>query len=145
MVVWKPASDSRKLRQLEDENKRLKQLVAELTPDNQALQCVVEKTGVPPAKTNSYRTPKEMDLSDRLVCRLLKIFLYFCSRIARSNGFTKAIEIVYTYNEDIMYIYAMQRTILPYSLINGSRRFHVGNHKLFYTDIFNSWSSFWNL
>lgn len=37
------ASDARKLKQLEDENRRLKQLVAELTLDKQALQWVVEK------------------------------------------------------------------------------------------------------
>jgi putative transposase len=36
-------SDARKLKQLEDENSRLKQLVAELTLDKQALQWVVEK------------------------------------------------------------------------------------------------------
>lgn len=37
------ASDARKLRQVEDENRRLKQLVADLTLDKQALQWVIEK------------------------------------------------------------------------------------------------------
>jgi putative transposase len=37
------ASDAKKLRQLEDENRRLKQLVGELTLDNQALKWIVEK------------------------------------------------------------------------------------------------------
>lgn len=37
------ASDARKLKQLEDENSRLKRLVAELTLDKQALQWVIEK------------------------------------------------------------------------------------------------------
>jgi len=36
-------SDAKKLKQLEDENRRLKQLVGELTPDNQALKWIVEK------------------------------------------------------------------------------------------------------
>jgi len=36
-------SEARKLKQLEDENRRLKQLVADLTLDKQALQWVIEK------------------------------------------------------------------------------------------------------
>ena len=36
-------SDARKLRGLEDENRRLKHLVADLTLDNQALKAVVAK------------------------------------------------------------------------------------------------------
>lgn len=36
-------SDAKKLRALEDENRRLKHLVADLTLDNQALKYVVEK------------------------------------------------------------------------------------------------------
>ena len=39
------ASDAKKLKQLEDENRRLKQLVGELTLDNQALKWVLEKNG----------------------------------------------------------------------------------------------------
>jgi putative transposase len=38
-------SEMRRLRQLEDENRRLKQLVADLTLDNQALKAVVSKNG----------------------------------------------------------------------------------------------------
>lgn len=37
------ASDLKKLRQLEDENRRLKQIVADLTLDNQALKSVIAK------------------------------------------------------------------------------------------------------
>jgi len=37
------ASDVKRLKQLEDENRRLKQLVADLTLDNQALKAVVTK------------------------------------------------------------------------------------------------------
>ena len=37
------ASDVKKLRQLEDENRRLKQIVADLTLDNQALKAVIAK------------------------------------------------------------------------------------------------------
>ena len=37
------ASDVRRLRQVEDENRRLKQLVADLTLDNQALKSVIAK------------------------------------------------------------------------------------------------------
>lgn len=36
-------SDARKLKQLEDENRRLKHLVADLTLDNQALKSVISK------------------------------------------------------------------------------------------------------
>lgn len=36
-------SEARRLKQLEDENRRLKELVANLTLDNQALKWVVEK------------------------------------------------------------------------------------------------------
>ena len=36
-------SDARKLRSLEDENRRLKTLVADLTLDNQMLKAVVER------------------------------------------------------------------------------------------------------
>ena len=36
-------SDVKRLKQLEDENRRLKQLVADLTLDNQALKAVVTK------------------------------------------------------------------------------------------------------
>lgn len=36
-------SEVRRLRQLEDENRRLKQIVADLTLDNQALKTVVAK------------------------------------------------------------------------------------------------------
>ena len=37
--------EMRRLRQLEDENRRLKQLVADLTLDNQALKAVISKNG----------------------------------------------------------------------------------------------------
>jgi putative transposase len=36
-------SESRRLRQLEDENRRLKQVVADLTLDNQALKSVLKR------------------------------------------------------------------------------------------------------
>lgn len=36
-------SDARRLKQLEDENRRLKHLVADLTLDNQALKAVASK------------------------------------------------------------------------------------------------------
>ncbi len=36
-------SDAKKLKALEDENRRLKHIVADLTLDNQALKAVVEK------------------------------------------------------------------------------------------------------
>ena len=38
-------SEMRRLRQLEDENRRFKQLVADLTLDNQALKAVISKNG----------------------------------------------------------------------------------------------------
>jgi putative transposase len=36
-------NEARRLRELEDENRRLKQIVADLTLDNRALKAVVEK------------------------------------------------------------------------------------------------------
>ena len=36
-------SDARRLKQLEDENRRLKHLVADLTLDNQALKAIAAK------------------------------------------------------------------------------------------------------
>jgi hypothetical protein len=36
-------SDARRLKQLEDENRRLRQAVADLTLDNQALKLVISK------------------------------------------------------------------------------------------------------
>ena len=47
--IWKAkyggmtVSDAKKLKQLEDENRRLKHLVADLTLDNQALKSVISK------------------------------------------------------------------------------------------------------
>ena len=41
-------SDLRKLRQLVDENGKLKRLVADLTLDNQALKAVIEKNALSP-------------------------------------------------------------------------------------------------
>ncbi len=38
-------SEMRRLRQLEEENRRLKHLVADLTLDNQALKAVISKNG----------------------------------------------------------------------------------------------------
>jgi putative transposase len=38
-------SEMKRLRQLKDENRRLKQLVADLTLDNQALKAVISKNG----------------------------------------------------------------------------------------------------
>jgi len=37
-------SEAKRLKQLEDENRRLKQIVADLTLNNQALKLVVQKT-----------------------------------------------------------------------------------------------------
>ena len=37
------ASDIKRLRQLDDENRRLKHLVADLTLDNQALKAVISR------------------------------------------------------------------------------------------------------
>ena len=38
-------SDAQRLRQLEDENRRLKQMVADLSLDKEALKSVITKTG----------------------------------------------------------------------------------------------------
>jgi putative transposase len=45
-------SEAKRLKQLEEENRRLKQIVADLTLDNQALKWVVEKNdfGLPAKK-----------------------------------------------------------------------------------------------
>jgi len=41
-------SEARRLRSLEDENRRLKHIVADLTLDNQALKAVIEKNALSP-------------------------------------------------------------------------------------------------
>ena len=46
-------SDVKKLRQLEDENRRLKQMVAEQALDIQALRAVTQKTGSAQGEANS--------------------------------------------------------------------------------------------
>lgn len=38
------ASDIKKIKDLEDENRRLKQIVADLSPENRALKDVIEKS-----------------------------------------------------------------------------------------------------
>jgi putative transposase len=38
-------SDAQRLRQMEDENRRLKQLVADLSLDREALKAVIRKNG----------------------------------------------------------------------------------------------------
>ena len=42
-------SEAQRLKQLEDENRRLKHLVADLTQDNQALRAVLGKSGDVPS------------------------------------------------------------------------------------------------
>jgi putative transposase len=48
-------SDLRRLRQLEDENSRLKRLVADLTLDNQALKELVVEASNPVSRQDSNR------------------------------------------------------------------------------------------
>jgi putative transposase len=43
MYAGMEASDLRKMRTMEDENRRLKQMVADLSLDNQALKAVLTK------------------------------------------------------------------------------------------------------
>jgi putative transposase len=50
-------SDAKKLRALEDENRRLKHLVADLTLDNQMLKHVVAKNGDAYCSPASCRRP----------------------------------------------------------------------------------------
>ena len=43
-------SEAERLRQIEDENQRLKQLVADLSLDREALRAAVRRSGLPPVK-----------------------------------------------------------------------------------------------
>ncbi|MBZ0254056.1 MAG: IS3 family transposase, partial [Candidatus Methylomirabilis sp.] len=66
-------SEAKRLRALEDENRRLKHLVADLTLDNQALKAVLFKKVVGPAakRTAARFLETELGLSERRGCRLL--------------------------------------------------------------------------
>jgi hypothetical protein len=44
--VWRHASEAQKLRSLEDENSRLKRLVADLSLDREMLKAVIVKNGL---------------------------------------------------------------------------------------------------
>ena len=56
------ASDAKKLRHLEDENRQLKQVVAELTLDNRILQ-----------RSAASYAMKHYSISERLACRLIQV------------------------------------------------------------------------
>ncbi|MFQ5861400.1 MAG: IS3 family transposase [Dehalococcoidia bacterium] len=68
-------SDVRRLRQLEEENRKLKQLLAEATLDNQALRELLGKKLVTPAvRRRAWLVAREeLGLSERRACRLVGI------------------------------------------------------------------------
>ena len=69
------ASDIKRLKTLEAENRRLKQIVADLTLDNSALKDVLGKKVVPPTakrKVGHY-LEKAYKFSQRRVCKLLNL------------------------------------------------------------------------
>jgi hypothetical protein len=65
----------KKLRQLEDENRRLKQMVAEQALDIQALKAITAKTLVRPKakRTTATLLVVRFGLSQRRVCRLVAL------------------------------------------------------------------------
>jgi putative transposase len=67
------SSEARKLKQLEDENRKLKHVVAELTLDNRALKDGALKTLVAPAGLRAAVSYVEVkyEMSERHACRLL--------------------------------------------------------------------------
>ena len=69
-------AELRRLRQLEDENRRLKALVADLTLDKHMLQEVVGKKAVKPAKRRELVGSLKVDfqVGDRRACRALGFF-----------------------------------------------------------------------
>ncbi|MGH9650830.1 MAG: IS3 family transposase, partial [Terriglobales bacterium] len=68
-------NEAKRLRQLEEENRQLKHLVAELTLDNRALKAVLFKKVVgPPAKREAVRVVREQaGVSERRACGLVQI------------------------------------------------------------------------
>ena len=68
-------SDVKKLRQLEDENRRLKQMVAEQALDIQALKAVTAKKLVAPKakRAAAQGMAERFGLSQRRVCQLLEL------------------------------------------------------------------------
>lgn len=65
------ASDIKKMKDLEDENRRLKQMFSHLSLENQALKDIIEKALEPAIKRElvSYLT-MEFTMSIRQACRM---------------------------------------------------------------------------
>ncbi|MCC9600736.1 IS3 family transposase [Stieleria sp. JC731] len=83
---WKKKFDGlgvaevRRLRELEDENKRLKALVADLSLDKQILQDVLFKKALKPARLRKEveRVRVAYDVSQRRACRVLRLAISTC-------------------------------------------------------------------
>jgi len=67
------SSEAKRLKQLEDENRELKHVVADLTLDNRALKDVLSKKLVAPAGLRAAvrYVGVEYEMSERQACRLL--------------------------------------------------------------------------
>jgi putative transposase len=69
-----PISEAKRLRQLEDENRRLKHVVADLTLDNQALKGLLGKVVTPAARRHAAQLAGETyGLSERRASRLVGV------------------------------------------------------------------------
>lgn len=66
-------AEAQRLNRLEDENRRLKQLVADLSLDKEALKSVIQKNGwsLPALRAEVAFIEAEHGLSERRACKLL--------------------------------------------------------------------------
>lgn len=68
-------AEARRLKQLEEENRRLKEIVANLTLDNQILKEVLQKKSIKPAKKRELaeEISQAYGISERRACRILDL------------------------------------------------------------------------
>lgn len=96
-------SELRRLRQLEDENRRLKHLVADLTLDKKMLQDVLLKKSE--ARTNAIPSglPEERyGISQRYSCRLLGLHRSTCRYVPHPRDDRALLMIINNYSEVVL-------------------------------------------
>ncbi len=90
------SSDIKRIKELEEENCRLKQMYASLSLDHEILKDVVSKTLTVPEKRERARyVMKEHQASERRGCRIIgisRILLHYCPNTARELPVVEALQ-----------------------------------------------------